>query len=111
MERGDGSYPSARGAVGWAYALALAELRPDRADEILQRGREFGQSRVICDQEWASDVEAGRTIAAVMIGRLESNAGYTADLAAARKEVADELAKGIKPAKNCQLETLALAAR
>src|SRR5690242_10702045 len=29
MARGDWSYPSARGAVGWAFALVLAELRPD----------------------------------------------------------------------------------
>src|SRR4051812_38123388 len=28
----DGSYPSARGAVGWAYALVLAEINPARRD-------------------------------------------------------------------------------
>lgn len=46
--------------------LQLAELRPDRADTILKRGRDFGESRVICDQEWQSDIEAGRTVEAAI---------------------------------------------
>jgi len=84
MVQEDGSYPSARAAVGWAYALVLAEINPKRADAILQRARDFGRSRVICDQEWQSDIEAGRTIATVTVGRLEANAAYQADLAKAR---------------------------
>ena len=39
-----GSYPSARSAVGWSYALVLAELNSERAAEILQRGRDFGKA-------------------------------------------------------------------
>lgn len=109
--RDDWSYPSARGAVGWAYALVLADLKPDRADLILKRGRDFGESRVICDQEWQSDIKAGRTLAAVMVGQLEANEAYKADFAAARKEIALELAAGIKPALNCAPEFAALANR
>jgi len=111
MVQEDGSYPSARSAVGWAYALVLAEINPKRADKILQRGRDFGQSRVICDQEWQSDIEAGRTIATVTVGRLEANAAYQADLAAARKEVAAEFAAAVRPARDCRLEGIALASR
>lgn len=109
--RDDWSYPSARGAVGWAYALVLADLRPDRADLILKRGRDFGESRVICDQEWESDIKAGRTVAAVMVGKLEANEAYKADFAAARKEIALQLAAGIKPALNCAPEFAALTNR
>jgi acid phosphatase (class A) len=109
--RNDGSYPSARGAVGWSYALVLAELRPDRADEILKRGRDFGQSRVICDQEWQSDVDAGRTVATVIVGQLEANARYKADLEAAREEVAAELAARVPPGRNCAPESAVLASR
>jgi len=109
--RNDGSYPSARGAVGWAFALVLAELRPDRADIILKRGRDFGESRIVCDQEWLSDVDAGRAAATVTVGRMEANAGYKADFESARKEVALELAAGVKPAHNCAPEATALASR
>ena len=111
MTRGDGSYPSARGAVGWAYALVLADLRPDRSRLILQRGRDFGQSRIVCDQEWASDVDAGRTIAGITMGRLKANAAYNADLEAARKEVAAEVAAKVPPPANCAAEHVALASR
>jgi len=111
MVHDDGSYPSARGAVGWAYALVLAELRPDRAEVILKRGRDFGESRIVCDQEWQSDVDAGRTVATVTVSRLESNEKYRADLASARKEVAAEIAAGAKPSANCGMEGAALAQR
>ncbi len=57
----DGSYPSGHSAVGWAWALMLTELAPERADAILARGRAFGQSRAICGVHWQSDVEA-RTV-------------------------------------------------
>ena len=86
MFREDGSYPSARGAVGWAYAAVLAQLRPERARQIMERGAEFGRSRVVCDLEWLSDVEAGRTIATVTLARLRADPAFNADMALARKE-------------------------
>jgi acid phosphatase (class A) len=108
MVRDDGSYPSARGAVGWAYALVLAELEPQRADAILRRGREFGESRVVCDQEWQSDVDAGRTVAELTVSRMRAKSEFMADLAKSRHEVAAELAAGVKPAKACGTEQAAL---
>ncbi len=107
----DGSYPSARGAVGWAYALVLADLNPARADVILQRGRDFGESRVVCGQEWQSDIDAGRILATETVARLRSTDAFKADLATARKEVAAELATATKPSKDCLAERTALASR
>ena len=109
MVHEDGSYPSARGAVGWAYALVLAQVRPERRDEILKRGLAFGESRVVCDQEWQSDVDAGRTLAAATIGRVQGNEAFRADLAKARQEVAAASAAGVKPRRNCSIEDAALA--
>ena len=60
-------------AVGWGWALVLTELVPARADAILQRGREFGYSRVVCNVHWQSDVEAGRTMAAATVARLHAD--------------------------------------
>jgi len=94
MARDDWSYPSARGAVGWTYALVLAELRPDRAKEILQRGRDFGESRIICDQEWRSDIEAGKVVATATLKRIQRTDRFKADIAAAQKEVALEVTAG-----------------
>ena len=69
-----GSYPSGHGAGGWAWALVMAELVPSRADAILQRGRDYGDSRVICGYHFPSDIEAGRVIAAAVIARLHADA-------------------------------------
>jgi len=87
--RHDGSYPSGHSAAGWGWALVLAELVPARADAILQRGRDFGQSRLLCDAHWQSDIDAGRVVASGTVARLHSDPGFLADLSAARTEIAN----------------------
>ena len=111
MVHEDGSYPSARGAVGWAYALVLSQVYPQRRDALVSRGVQFSQNRVVCDQEWQSDVDAGRKLAEVVVSRLQKNASYRADIVRAREEVAAQVADGVKPDKPCGLEQAALASR
>jgi acid phosphatase (class A) len=82
------SYPSGHGAGGWAWALVLAELIPSRADAILQRGRDYGDSRVICGFHYPSDIEASRILAAASIARLHADASFRRELDAARRELA-----------------------
>jgi hypothetical protein len=50
--RKDGSYPSGHSSIGWGWALILTELAPDRAEEILARGRAFGGSRNVCNAHY-----------------------------------------------------------
>jgi acid phosphatase (class A) len=83
-----GSFPSGHGAGGWAWALVMAELVPSRADAILQRGRDYGQSRVICGYHFPSDIEAGRLLAAGVIARMHADPAFRHDLDAARRELA-----------------------
>ena len=106
--RYDGSYPSARGAVGLAYAEVLAALNPARASEIKRRGEEFAQSRVICDEEWLSDVDAAHAVARATMKRIYDKADFRADCEAARREMAAGL-KASRAPPNCRSETLALA--
>jgi acid phosphatase (class A) len=107
--RGDGSYPSGHSAIGWGFALILAELNPGRADAILQRGREFGQSRLICDAHWQSDIDAGRVIAAATVARLHADTAFRSDLDAARQDVAAALLSKRAGPTNCSSEAAALA--
>lgn len=86
--RTDGSYPSGHSALGWGWALILAELVPDRADAVLRRGRDFGDSRLVCNVHWASDVDAGRLMASATVARLHGDSAFRADLDAARAELA-----------------------
>ncbi|WP_439471583.1 acid phosphatase [Brevundimonas sp.] len=82
-----GSYPSGHTALGWAWALVLAEMAPDRADAILARGIAYGESRMICGVHYASDVEAGRIVGAVIVAALKANPEFQADFAIAAEEL------------------------
>ncbi|NWG54904.1 MAG: phosphatase PAP2 family protein [Hydrogenophilaceae bacterium] len=81
------SYPSGHAALGWGWALILAELAPARAEAILERGRDFGWSRVVCGVHYPSDVDAGRLVGAGAIARLHADSDFPAALAAARAEM------------------------
>ncbi|WP_230772482.1 phosphatase PAP2 family protein [Sphingomonas sp. Leaf4] len=80
-------YPSGHTSWGTSVALVLAELRPDRADAILERGREYGNSRVICGAHSVSAVEAGRQAAAAIVAVLHGSSQFRGDLEAARREL------------------------
>ena len=108
--RKDGSYPSGHSAIGWGWALILAEVAPDRANEILARGRAFTQSRVVCNVHWTSDIEEGRMMGAATVAKLHSSPEFRADLAAAQAEVAAARAKGLRPTRDCAKEAAQLAA-
>jgi len=108
--RTNGSYPSGHASIGWLWGLALAEIAPERADAVLQRGRAFGQSRGVCGVHWRSDIEAGRTAGAATFARLQTNPVFQAQLEAARAEVAKERGSGATPQSDCGAEAAALAA-
>jgi acid phosphatase (class A) len=105
----DGSYPSGHASVGWAWALILAEVAPDRADAILARGLAFGQSRVVCGAHWQSDVDAGRLVAAGTVARMHADPVFRAELEAAKAELAAVRAVGQQPARDCGAESAALS--
>ena len=90
----NGSYPSGHTAIGWATALVLAEINVDRQNEILKRGYEMGQSRVICGYHFQSDVDAARLVASAVVARLHANDAFIAQLAKAKKEFAELVKKG-----------------
>ena len=92
--RKNGSYPSGHTAIGWSTALVLAEIRPERANEILKRGYEFGQSRVICRAHWQSDVNAGRVVGSAQYARLHSNAQFLDEMTKAKAEIKAIVEKG-----------------
>jgi len=107
-----GSYPSGHTAVGWTYALILAELAPDRATPILMRGRAYGESRVVCGVHYPSDLEAGRMAAASLVAALHGNADFRADMDKARGEVeAARRAAGAPAPAACAVQDEAAAQR
>jgi acid phosphatase (class A) len=88
------SYPSGHATQGWAYALILAALVPEKATPILVRGRAYGESRVVCGVHWLSDVVAGRLTGTSVVAALMGDPTFRADLDKARAELRDALAGG-----------------
>jgi len=95
--RKNGSYPSGHTAIGLAWALILSEVAPDRGDAILARGRAFGESRIVCNLHWHSDVVAGRFMGAAAVARLHTDPLFRADLEAAKQEFVAARAAGLMP--------------
>ena len=107
--RTDGSWPSGHSAAGWAWGLILAQVNPARATELMTRGLAYGQSRVICNAHWQSDVDAGRIMGAATVASLQSNPVFLKDLAAAKEEIQAAQKTGNKPTENCAAEGVALS--
>lgn len=105
------SYPSGHAAIGWAWALVLTKIAPDRTDAILARGRAYGDGRVVCNVHWQSDVTEGRLVGSAAVARLHANSTFQSDLEAARAELAAVRARGLKPRRDCAAEAAALERR
>ena len=82
----NGSYPSGHTAEGWAVALVLAEINVANQDAILQRGYDYGTSRVIVGYHWQSDVDNARIVASAVVARLHADDGFIEQLAKAKAE-------------------------
>lgn len=109
--RGNGSYPSGHTSIGWAWALILSEIAPERADAIQLRGRNYGESRLVCNVHWQSDILEGRFMGAAAVARLHDNPEFQRDLLAARKEIAAARAAGSRSSRDCATEEAVLKVR
>ncbi len=104
----NGSYPSGHSSIGWAWALILTELVPDRTNEIQQRGFAFARSRVICGAHWASDTLEGMLVGSAAFARLQADPVFQAQLNAAKPEVAALRSQTRPLARDCAAEAAAL---
>ena len=92
-----GSYPSGHATFGWLVGIVLADMIPEKRDEIMSRARAFGFNRVIGGAHFPSDVEAGRILAVACAVEIRNNPAFLADFAEARLEVRQGLGLPLKP--------------
>lgn len=90
-------YPSGHAQLGWLDALILAQLAPDRADQILARGRAFADSRAVCGVHTVSAIESGMILGSTQFALSQAEPAFRADVEAARAELAALRANGPKP--------------
>lgn len=102
-------YPSGHSTLGWTWGVVLAGAAPNRAQQILERARAYGESRFVCGMHNASAVESGRATALATMALVQTKAEYQADLAAAREEL-EALRRGGAPApEGCEAEARLVA--
>jgi len=106
--RAEGAYPSGHTAIGWSWALLLSELAPERSSAILQRARNYGHSRLVCNVHWYSDVLQGQALAASYVAALHGNAEFVRDLAQARREISTVRTLDLPVPHDCNAEAAAL---
>jgi hypothetical protein len=67
------SYPSGHTTYGYTGAVLLAVLVPERYAEMITRGAEYGNDRVIMGAHYVMDVMGGRTLALYDMAHLLAN--------------------------------------
>lgn len=82
----NGSFPSGHTLRGWTTALLLLEINPDRAEELLTLGYQYGESRVISGYHWQSDVDASRLVAAAAVAKLHTSERFQKQMKRAKRE-------------------------
>jgi len=67
------SYPSGHTTYGYTGALILAVLVPERYQQMIARGAEYGNDRILFGSHYAMDVLGGRTLALYDVAHLLAN--------------------------------------
>lgn len=107
--RGGSSYPSGHTSFGWATVLILAEIVPEHAQPLLARGREYGESRIVCAVHYPSDIEGGQLVATAVVARLHADPEFKRDLACAKEERSVALHPGEELSHTCRQREAQLA--
>lgn len=83
------SYPSGHTSMAFSMGGVLARLMPEKAGAILARSAAYGESRIICEQHFRSDVTAGEALGLLIAERLMDKLEFKRQFAAARTELAE----------------------
>ena len=90
----DGGFPSGHSAEAVRNAVAMAYLVPERFQEVLARGLELGESRIVAGMHSALDVMGGRVLGqASALGNIQATPRDTR--AAARSQAQQTLMRAV----------------
>jgi acid phosphatase (class A) len=90
-DRDSSSYPSGHATYGTVVGLVLAEMLPEKKEEIYKRIQNYGHSRLVSGAHFRSDVYAGKVAGAAIAASLLSKQNFRNEF----DEVKAELRKTI----------------
>ncbi len=97
LPKAPGSYPSGHAIFGYLSAIILANMLPERAAALYERGYEYGTNRVITGVHFPSDLEAGRIAATAIAAALLQSDQFKAELEGAKAELRKGLGLPLDP--------------
>jgi acid phosphatase (class A) len=80
-------YPSGHATRGYLVAILLSDMVPEKSAELFERGREYGENRVVAGVHYPTDVEAGRLSATAIAAALMQNERFMEDFTEAKTEL------------------------
>lgn len=87
LPKAPGSYPSGHAIFGYLSAIILANMLPEKASALYERGYEYGTNRVITGVHFPSDLEAGRMAATAIAAALMQSEQFRSELEIAKEEL------------------------
>jgi acid phosphatase (class A) len=81
------SYPSGHATMGYAMAVILAKLAPEKAQAIMARASEYAENRLVCGMHYRRDIVAGEVLGTVVSAELMTTFGFQEEFDAAKNEL------------------------
>jgi acid phosphatase (class A) len=81
------SYPSGHATMGYTFAIVLAALVPNDAQQILARADDFAFSRIVCGDHYRMDIEASHALGSALGIMFLNNPKLQPQIEAARAEL------------------------
>ena len=98
--RNSPSYPSGHATYGFTGVLLLALLVPERYEQMVTRGAEYGNDRILVGSHYAMDVLGGRTLAMYDVAHLLANDPMYLDPPPANTQRVADFRAALKAAKD-----------
>jgi acid phosphatase (class A) len=83
----DRSYPSGHTTMGYAMGVVLANLVPEKAKEIMERSRLYGENRINCGAHFPSDVSGGQVLGTLVAKELLKSNEFRLLMKASKEEL------------------------